>query len=147
MSNITEKLGKFKKWLLEQGGYLYSGFAGALIGGAVGRSIETFAKVWNNPYVITLLDVFGTIVICLSGVFLLRIANNVELINRLVHSYMETRAKKGKTIDPIELQNYEREKQEEHGGHVLSDLACFLVCFIIGVFLIVISHSPGFKIN
>ena len=143
MSNSKRKLTKPEIWLLRQGVYLYSGLAGAIIGGAVARSIDTLAEVWNNLYTITLLDIFGTLIICLSGIFLLRISNNVELINRLVHSYIETKINKGSMIDSIKLQDYIREKQEEYGNRVLLYFFCFLICFVIGVLLIIFSHFLG----
>jgi len=130
------------KWLLGQEEYLYGGFAGALLGGAVERLISVLAGMWTNSYFTTVFDLLGSLVICVSGLFLLRIAGDVELIDRLVHSYIESRARKGEIIDPNELRKYEEEKQEEHGGQVLSKFAYFLVCFAIGIFLTILGHLP-----
>jgi len=133
---------RMKERLLGQAEYLYAGFAGALLGGAVARIISVFADMWINPYFTTVVDLVGSLVICLSGLFLLRIAEDVELIDRLVRSYIESRAKKGKTVDPMDIQTYEREKGEEHGGQVLSNFSYFLVCFAIGVLLTILGHLP-----
>ena len=127
--------------LLSPQAFVYSAFAGALVGGAIGRAIDALVAVQSNTWEATALMLLGALVVSLSGVFLLRIAARANLIDRLIANYVEVQGKEGHEVAVVELERYEREKEEEYGARVLGESACFLASLLVGVFLIVLGHT------
>lgn len=144
MDRRTKTLGKMKlrlaRWLLLPQSFVYSAFAGALVGGAVGEAIDALVAARHNSRGATALMLVGALVVCLSGVFLLRIADTANLIDRLVSNYIAVQGKEEHEVTGEEAERYERDMEKEHGARVPVEFACFLISLVVGVFLTVLGY-------